>query len=99
MLTIKNIHKIENQKVGDSNEWEIIEVDADEWYDKYIFHFKKWLPGNHAQYEEIILDRNGEWNDNVNKTVYSVDKRLFSKGYLADMDKVKDIFTAILKKR
>ena len=71
MLIINNIKTILYHKFGTLSEWELIDIDADDWDDEYEFQFKKWLPGNHAVYHNILLNRKGKYSPHVGKIVYT----------------------------
>ena len=97
MLTINNIKTILYHKFGVLSEWELIDIDADDWDDEYEFQFKKWLPGNHAVYHNIILNRKGKYSPHVGKIVYTFGGGLYTADFLQNKKNVKDIIENILK--
>lgn len=98
MLTIKNIKEILGYRFGITNNWECIGIDFD-YDDQYIFQFKRFLPGNVAQYEDIVLERVGQWNDVVCKTTYQLNGSTFTIDYLNDFKKVKNVLSDILDEK
>ena len=94
MLTIKNINTILYHKYGSLSEWELIEIRIT---DKYTFEFKKWLPGNHAVYHKIKLERDGSYSSHVGKLVYKFGRGLYTADFLQNKTNVKDIFENTLK--
>ena len=96
MLNIKNINQIKGYRFGITNQWELYNIVADDFDDKYIFQFKRPLPGNVAEFDEIILNRVAEYNKVVCKMVYFLNGACFTIDYLRDITKVRDLLSEMV---